>query len=385
MTTNIDLYLKTNTMKKLLIFPLIALMVACSAKPGDDDRQVKEEQLNEYKKELSELKKTIAKLEKDLADGKKEGAIKVVATAVEPNLYEHFVDVTGKVEADQNIIISPEAAGKIVSIEVKEGDRVRKGTVLARLNTEMTERSLAQIEINLKLATTTFERQADLWKQNIGSEMEYLQAKSNKDALEQQKEALQAQLDLAIVRAPIDGVVDEVIQKQGEMAGPQLPFARLVNIEQVYITADVSEIYLQEVKAGDKVSVEFPVIGKNIEAKIYRASSVIDPGSRTFRVRIDLNNSSNEIKPNMLAILKLRTFAAENAIIVPSILVKKDFSGEFVFVAEQVDGELRAKKRYIETGIKDNNNTLVVKGIEPGDKIITKGYAQVVDGSAISI
>ncbi|MBR8535549.1 efflux RND transporter periplasmic adaptor subunit [Carboxylicivirga sediminis] len=385
MITNINTQLNTNIMKKLLIFPLIALMVACSAKQSDDDRQVKEEQLNQYKKELSELKKNIAKLEKELAADKKEGAVNVVATPVEPRLYEHFVDVTGKVEADKNIIVSPEAAGKIVSIEVKEGDRVKKGTVLARLNTEMTKRSLAQIDINLKLATTTFERQADLWQQNIGSEMEYLQAKSNKEALEQQKEALEAQLDLAIVRAPINGVVDEVIQKEGEMAGPQLPFARLVNIEQIYITADVSEIYLQQVHAGDKVNLEFPVINKATEAKIFRSSSVIDPGSRTFRVRINMNNQSNEIKPNMLAVLKLRTFAAEDAIIVPSILVKKDFSGEFVFVAEEVDGQMRAKKRYIETGIKDNNNTLVVKGIEPGDKIITKGYAQVVDGSAISI
>ena len=371
-------------MKKLFIFPLIALMVACAPK-GDDDRKAKEEQLAKYKKELSELKKNIAKLEKDLSNGNSLSAINVVASQIEPRLYEHFVDVTGKVQADQNIVVSPEAAGKIISIDVKEGDKVRKGDVLARLNTEMIQRSLAQAEINLQLATTTFNRQADLWEQNIGSEMEYLQAKSNKEALEQQKEGLMAQLDQAIVRAPIDGVVDEVIQKQGEMAGPQMPFARLVNINKVYITADVSELYLQDVKAGDKVALEFPVIDKSMDATIFRSSSVIDPGSRTFRVRIDLDNKANDIKPNMLAILKLRTFAAENAIIVPSILVKKDFSGEFVFVAEKSEGKMLAKKRYIKTGIKDNNNTLVIEGINPGDKVITKGYAQVVDGSAIAI
>jgi len=373
-----------NTMKKLFILPLIALMIACSAENGDDTK-AKQEQLKEYKKELSKLKKDIAELEKELALGRQEGLVNVVITPIETKLYEHFVDVTGKVEADKNIIVSPEAAGKIITIEVKEGDRVTKGSVLARLNTEMTQRSLAQVEINLQLATTTFERQADLWNQNIGSEMEYLQAKSNKEALEQQKEALEAQLDLAIIRAPINGVVDDVIQKEGEMAGPQMPFARLVNIDDVYITADVSEIYLQEIKANDNVAIEFPVIDKKINAKIFRSSSIIDPDSRTFRVRIDLNNKANDIKPNMLATLKLRTFAEENAIIVPSILVKKDFSGEFIFVAEKVDGQLRAKKRYIETGIKDNNNTLVTKGIEPGDEIITKGYAQVVDGSALSI
>ncbi|MBK3519776.1 efflux RND transporter periplasmic adaptor subunit [Carboxylicivirga marina] len=371
-------------MKKLLILPLIALMVACSAEQGDDNQE-KKEQLKEYKKELSELKKNIAKLEKELSLDRKESVINVVATAIEEGLYEHFVDVTGKVKADKNIVISPETAGKIISINVKEGDRVKRGTILARLNTEMTQRSLRQIEINLQLATTTYERQADLWEQNIGSEMEYLQAKSSKEALEQQKEALEAQLDLAVIRAPIDGVVDEIIQRQGEMAGPQLPFARLVNIDHVYITADVSEIYLQQIKAGDRVDVEFPVIEKQINARIYRSSAVIDPASRTFRVRIDMTNKANDVKPNMLAILKLSTFVAEDAIIVPSILVKKDFSGEFIFVAEEVEGKLRAKKRYIETGIKDNNNTLVTNGIQPGDKVITKGYAQVVDGSAISI
>ncbi|MCU4158083.1 efflux RND transporter periplasmic adaptor subunit [Carboxylicivirga sp. A043] len=376
-------------MKKIIILAMIALAIialasSCSSKSNDDAAN-KQVQLNEYKSELSELKKKIAKLEKELSVGRKEGVVNVEATAIKTGLYEHFVDVTGQVETDKNIIISPEAAGKIVSIHVKEGDKVRKGDVLARLNTEMTQRSLRQVEINLQLATTTFERQADLWEQNIGSEMEYLQAKSSKDALEQQKEALEAQLDLAVVRAPIDGIVDDVIQKQGEMAGPQLPFARLVNIDHVYITADVSEIYLQKIKAGDKVSVEFPVIEKNIDATIYRSSSVIDPNSRTFRVRIDLVNKANDIKPNMLAVLKLRTFAEENAIVVPSILVKKDFSGEFIFVAEEEEGQLRAKKRYIQTGIKDNNSTLVTEGVKPGDKVITKGYAQVVDGSAISI
>ncbi|WP_430812040.1 MULTISPECIES: efflux RND transporter periplasmic adaptor subunit [unclassified Carboxylicivirga] len=372
-------------MKALFILPLIALLFACSSAPGDEDREDKQALLAQYKNDLSQLKKDIEKLEKELDEGKQEQTIKVVASTVEPRLYEHFVDISGKVEADKNIIISPETAGKIISIDVKEGERVRKGQVLARLNTEMTKRALAQVEINLQLATTTYERQADLWQQSIGSEMEYLQAKSNKEALQQQKEALLAQLDLAIIRAPIDGVVDDIIQKQGEMASPQQAFARLVNINQVYISADVSEIYLQAVNAGDRVAIEFPVINKNLEANIYRASSVIDPASRTFRVRINLNNNNNEIKPNMLAVLKLRTFKAENAIIVPSILVKKDFSGEFIFVTQETDGQLRAAKRYIKTGIKDNNNTLVTDGLTPGDQLITKGYAQVVDGAAIAI
>lgn len=375
---------KLHIMKQLIIIPLIALMVACSA-TSDDLRKQKEEELKQYKKELSDLKKKIARLEEDLQAGAESGVVSVVTTPIEKQLFEHFVDVSGQVEADQNIIVSPEANGKIVSILAKEGDQVKKGQVLARLNTEAIERSIAELKINLDLASTTFKRQANLWEQNIGSEMEYLKAKSDKESLEQKLEGLQAQLDLAVVKAPINGVVDEIIQKQGEMAGPSAPFARLVNLDQIYITADVSETYLQKVHAGEAVGIEFPVIDKTIEGEIFRTSSVIDPGSRTFRVRVNLSNGTNEIKPNMLAILKIKTFSADDAIVVPSILVKKDFTGEFLFKAIQENGKWVAKKQYIQSGIKDNNSTVVVKGLQAGDKLITKGYAQVVDGSFISM
>nr|WP_321454286.1 efflux RND transporter periplasmic adaptor subunit [uncultured Carboxylicivirga sp.] len=371
-------------MKKLAISLIILLLAGCAA-TTNDNRKEKETELAEYKNELSQLKKKIAKLEQELADNSGEGAITVITTPIKPILFEHFVDISGQVQADKNIIVSPESSGKIVSIDVKEGQQVQKGQVLARLNTEMIERSLDEININLDLAKTTFERQSNLWEQNIGSEMEYLQAKSQMESLKQKKEGLEAQLNMAVVRAPINGIVDDIIQRQGEMANPAAPFARLVNIDQVYITADVSEMYLQKIKAGDDVSINFPVLDKTIDAEIYRTSSVIDRDSRTFRLRINLPNSLGEYKPNMLAVLKLRTYAADNSIVVPSILVKKDFSGEFVFIAVDKDGKKIAQKQYIKTGIKDNNNTLVTDGLTNGDQLITTGYAQVVDGSAISL
>ncbi len=371
-------------MKKLVFAVSVMVLAACSAKTADN-RKEKEEELKTYKSELSDLKKKISKLEEELADGSNEGMISVEATPIKTDLYEHFVDVTGQVEADKNIIVSPESAGKIVSIDVKEGQKVKKGQILARLNTEMIARSMDEVKINMELANTTFERQSKLWEQNIGSEMEYLQAKSQKESLEQKYEGLQAQLDMAMVKSPINGIVDDIIQKQGEMGTPSAPFARLVNIDHVYINADISETYLQKVNAGDKVKLEFPVLNKTLDATIYRTSSVIDPDARTFRVRVNLDNPDQEIKPNMLATLKLRTFSAENAVVVPSILVKKDFSGEFVFTVATENGKTIAHKQYIKTGIKDNNNTLVTEGLKAGDQLITKGYAQVVDGSVISL
>ncbi len=366
-------------MKKIVSIALLAIMISCSS----NDKKAKEDQLNEYKTELSRLKKEISKLEKELADESGQSVVNVTTKPVGITSFKHYVDVTGNVNADKNIVISPETAGNIISIDVKEGDQVKKGQVLGRLNTEMIERSISEVRINHDLAVTTYKRRKNLWDQNIGSEMEYLQAKSTKEALEQKLEALKAQLDMAVIKSPINGVVDEVIARQGEMANPQMPFARIVNIDNVYITADVSEMYLPKIHKGDEVDIEFPVLNRSIKRSIFRISSVIDPSSRTFRVRVNLKNDDNLIKPNMMAVLKLLTYSDDSAIVVPSILVKKDFTGEFIFVAKQDGDKWVARKKYLKTGIKNNNKTVVIEGLTGNDKIIIKGYAQVVDGSEI--
>ena len=369
-------------MKKILSIILIAILASCSA---TNDKKAKEQQLAEYKQELSQLKKKISKLEKELAVESGANVVNVYVEPISPTEFKHFVDVSGNVNADKNIIVSPETGGNIVSINVKEGDKVKKGQILGRLNTEMIERTISEVQINYNLAVTTYDRRKKLWDQQIGSEMEYLQAKSQKESLEQKLESLKAQLDMALIKAPINGVVDDLFQKVGEMAGPQIPFARIVNLEDLYINADVSEMYLPQVHKGEEVDISFPVIGKKIRKTIYRVSNVIDPSSRTFRVRVNITNEDNEIKPNMMAVLKLLIYSNDSAIVVPSILIKKDFTGEFLFIAEKQDNKWYARKRYLVTGIKNNNQTVVLEGLKPGDMLITKGYAQVVDGAEINI
>lgn len=370
-------------MKRILSIILIAVLASCSA---TSDKKAKEQELAEYKQQLSALKKKISKLEKELAEESGANVVNVYVDPVKITGFRHYVDVSGNVNADKNVIVSPETGGNIVSINVKEGDKVRKGQILGRLNTEMIERTIKEVQINYNLAVTTYNRRKNLWDQQIGSEMEYLQAKSQKESLEQKLESLKAQLDMALIKSPIDGVVDEIIQKVGEMAGPQIPFARVVNLENLYINADVSEMYLPQIHKGEEVDVSFPVINKKMRKKIYRVSNVIDPSSRTFRVRVNLmNNDDGQIKPNMMAVLKLLIYSNDSAIVVPSILIKKDFTGEFLFIAEQQDGKWYARKRYLVTGIKNNNQTVVVEGLKEGDELITKGYAQVVDGAEINI
>ncbi|NPA38066.1 MAG: efflux RND transporter periplasmic adaptor subunit [Chlorobi bacterium] len=368
-------------MKKLVSVILIIFLAGCS---GTGDKKAKEKQLEEYKEELSRLKKEISKLEKELAEESGSHVVNVYVEQVKPAEFRHYVDVSGNVNTDKNIVVSPETGGNIVSIDVKEGDKVRKGQILGRLNTEMIERTIKEVQINYELAVTTYNRRKNLWDQNIGSEMEYLQAKSQKESLEQKLESLKAQLDMALIKSPIDGVVDEIIQKTGEIAGPQIPFARVVNLDKLYIIADVSEMYLPQIHKGEEVEISFPVIDKKIRKRIYRVSNVIDPVSRTFRVRVNLNNEDNLIKPNMLAVLKLLIYSNENAIVVPSILIKKDFTGEFIFIAEKEGDRWYARKRYLVTGINNNNQTVVLQGLKEGDALIVKGYAQVVDGAEIN-
>ncbi len=367
----------------LLLFALAGF--GCSSKVADD-RQEKEDQLAAYRSEMDGLKKKISILESELSATAEKGLVNVSLTAVKEERFEHFIEVLGTVQSDQNLMVSPETSGNIIEILVKEGDRVNKGSVLARLNTDALDRSIQEMEVNLDLAQTMFERQELLWNQSIGSEVQYLQAKSNKETLERRLEGLKAQGAMSVITSPVSGVVDNLLQRKGEMASPVVPFARIVNLDKIYITGDVAEVYLNKIKEGDSVLVEFPVLNLSVPEVITRTSSVLDADSRTFRIRVDMMNRNQKILPNLMAVFKLQTYQRPNAIVVPSILIKRDFDGQFLFVAETNDENREvARKRYIKSTINDNNQTVIDSGLEPGDRIITEGYAQVTDGALLNI
>lgn len=371
-------------MKKILIAAIIPLLFACSAKNADNELS-KEDQLKKYKTEFSALKKKISALEKEIkSESNTDEAISVAVTEITNSKFEHFIQVTGNVEADKNITITPETNGNIISIDVIEGQKVKKGDIIGKLNTSQIQRSIDVVKTNLELSTILFERQERLWNQKIGSEVEYLQAKANKEALESNLEALEAQKDMAIITAPFNGIIDEIHQKKGELAGPTIPFAQLVNIDQVYVEADVAETYLNYIKAGEKAELEFPAIDFRTNESIYRTSNIIDPGNRSFKVRVNLNNPGHKIKPNLISVLKIKDFEIDNAIVVPSIIVKKDFEGSYLYLAKKEGKNLVAKKTYIQISKTYNNLSLIESGIQLGDKIITEGYSQVVNGTLIS-
>lgn len=371
-------------MKKILIIAIIVQLLFACTQEKQNIKEDKGTQLKELKEELITIQDKIFVLEKEIAPKEKDLLTSVKTQKLETSVFNHYIQVTGSVKADKNITISPETSGNIIYINVKEGQRVKKGDILAKLNTAQIQHSIEEININLDFAKTKFARQENLWKQNIGSEMQFLTAKSQKEALERKLQATTEQLNLAIIKAPFSGTIDEIFQKKGEIANPQKPFLQLVNIDNVYIEADVSENHLTKISKKDNVEINFPALDKNITGKINRISNIIDPANRSFKIKINIRNTSNIIKPNLTSTIKLRDYHIAQAIVIPSIIVKKDFEGEYVYIARNVDKKLTAVKQYITSSMSYNNQTLIKSGLSIGDLIITAGYAQIVNGTLIS-
>jgi RND family efflux transporter MFP subunit len=350
----------------------------------------KKKQLEEYKKQYADLKVNIDAVENELR-GQDAIATKVNLKLVEtqPVLqkdFAHFIEVQGNVESDKNVSVAPEMNGIILRINVERGQAVSQGQVIAEIDAEPIRKNISELETRLELAKTMFERQENLWKQQIGSEIQYLQAKHSKESLERSLESLKAQLKKAYVKAPINGVVDEIFVKQGEMANPAVPLARVVNLSEVQIKADVSEAYVPSVRKGDAVVVSFPSLQKEIPVRISNVGQFIEPANRTFKVEVRLANKDGFLKPNTLAVVKIKDFEQKNAIVIPTHLIQQSTDGkEFVFVIRQNEKKNVAAKVAIKTGKSYGGETLVIEGLQAEDILISKGYNEVIDGEEVNI
>lgn len=374
-------------MKKYILWAALLMLIACNSKQTPE---AIEEQINEYRKEINDINIKIAELQKELEsldpETKDAASILVAYQEVTPVLFDHYIKVSGTAEAVNEAYISPSVSGQIMDIYVEEGDHVKKGQLLAKLNTEVTESSISEVQSQLELARVVYEKQQRLWEKNIGSEIQYLNAKTNVESLEKKLETLQAQVDLATITSPVNGIVDKIYHKKGELALPGIQLMVVVNLDEVYINAPVSEAYLSSVSQGEQVRVEFPVYPDlTMEVPVYRKSNIINPNNRTFDIQLKIKNPDARIKPNLLAIIYMIDFTAEDALVVPSIIVKQDIVGNYVYVVENNSNKTIARKVYIETGMSYGNETMVTKGLSAGDRVIVKGYNQVSDGTEVRV
>jgi RND family efflux transporter MFP subunit len=314
-------------------------------------------------------------------------ALKVKVKAMAYETFEHFFQANGTVEAVHDAYISPEINGQVKKIHVKEGQRVKKGQLLVSINSDVIESSIKEAESGLELARTVYKKRKGLWEKKIGSEIQYLQSKTDKESLENRLAALKAQLRMAKIKAPIDGIVDDIISKEGELAVPGMQIIQLVNLDKVYINAEVSESYLPKVNKGDAVRVKFPTYPElTMDSVIYRTGQVVRKENRTFLVQLKLDNPEEKLKPNILAIIKMKDYTSGAAMVVPSIIIKNDLEGAYVYIVEKDDkGAEVARKVYVKTGMSEGSNTMVTEGVKPGHKVIVEGYNLVKNGMAVQV
>lgn len=368
---------------------LIFVTVLAFACNSGSDIDKKKEELAELKTQQKEITGKIKQLETELATlapvKNTESRTKLVqVTAVEPQTFKHYISVQGTIESDNNVLVSPKTGGVITAVYVNEGDRVNKGQVLAVIDDAVMRQSLEELKTGLELATTVYEKQENLWNQKIGSEIQYLQAKNNKESLERRLQTLNSQLAMTRITSPISGTVDAVNIKAGEAAAPGLGVIRVVNLSEVKVTARVADTYISTIKKGDEVNINLPDIKEEVDGKVSFVGQVVNPQSRTFDIEVSLKNKGNTLRPNMLAVVNINDKTARNAIVIEENLVQQSETGNIVFVA--AGGNVRkAEMRKIKTGLAYNGKVEILEGLNPGDNLITTGYQDLVDGQAIKI
>lgn len=375
---------------------LFLFLIACGGETEElvipEDIEEKRELLKEKRTALNAEKEKLAKLEEQVAE--LQAAIQeqdpafvkkslVTTMQVEPTDFERFTEVQGTVKTDDNAAAVSEIGGRITRLTVEEGDRVRKGQLIATIDMEGIDKQRAELQTALGLAEEVYERQKRLWDQNIGSEIQFLQAKNNKERLEKSLETLNFQQTKANVYAPISGSVEMLMTKQGEVAAPGVPIVQILNTKEVKVVAEVPETLLRSVKTGEKVRVEFPALGRTDTIKITQIGRTINPANRTFSVEAELKNPDGELKPNLLAVIHLNDFSAPNVITLPLNRIQQEVTGKSFVMTVGPDN--KAQKTYVETGESFNGEVIIKSGITPETVLVDKGARTVKEGDVLEV
>ena len=375
----------------IFLFPL--LLFTCGPAESDAPPETVEEiqaALKDRRAQLRTLTQEVEQLETQLAEVDPTFAPNVTLVAyetVEPTSFTNFAEVQATVRASETAMATPEIPGRILRMNFEEGDPIRKGQLVATLDVEGTENQRAELETAASLAKTVFERQQKLWEQNIGSEIQYLEAKNNYERIQQQLKSIDIQADKRNVYAPLSGTVDQVMMRTGEAAMPGAPILSIISTNDLDIVADAPEDLLTKVALRQRVNVRVPALNLEFEAPISRIGRTVDPANRTFEVEIDVPRQYvNQLKANLLAEVEVQDFNAEDLIVVSQDQIQQDVDGQrYVFVAEEVDGELVARKTFVETGASYDNRAVIESGLSSGARVITSGGRGLTDGQPIAL
>jgi len=385
-------------MKK--IYPILVLSLLLVACGGSENNSVSQtiasgnleairsmktnltNQLNGIETDLAALEAAIANLDTN------ENLPLVTTFEVQPQVFNHYLDLQGNVKTRENVLLYPEMAGTLLTVKVKKGARVSKGQILAVIDNGGMSNQLSQLKTQAALAQTTFERQAALWKQKIGSEIQYLQSKAQAEAQANAVLQLEKVLAKAQITAPFSGVIDQVLKDPGTVVSPGngSEVFRLINLSNMYIEVDVPEGYLGAVTKGKKAGVYFPVLQDSVNAVVRETGNYINPNNRSFSAEIAVENPNGSIKPNLNARVHINDYTNENALLIPQSVISENAAGEqYAYVAALNNGEAIAKRHIITTGKTQGDFVEITSGISAGDLIIKEGARSVKDAQAVKI
>lgn len=368
-------------MKYIFCFVAISLFAACQPAAKDDAVA----KLADLKEQKAKIEAEINALEQELMDSgtieKKLHTVALTEAKVAP--FEHYIDLQGRVDADESVTVTSRMPGALTQIYIDNGDVVRKGQLLATIDDGVLLRNLAELEGQRKVAEDLYNRQKALWDQNIGSEVQYIQAKNNMESLERSIATLKATWNQTRIYAPTSGTVDMVLLKQGQAIAPGVPLANIINLSKLKIKGEVTEAYAAKVQKGDNVIVYFPDTGKEVKTKITYVSKTINPTNRTFTVEAALG--SGDFRANQIAVLKIVDYSNPSAIVVPINLIQTSTDGDYVTIAEKTGTENEAVIRRVK--IKQGQNysgfVEILEGLKAGDLLVTTGFQDVNEGETV--
>ena len=385
-------------MKKIIyILTAILLLASCGAEENSVEQAIASKNLEVIRtkrsaitEDLKALETQISQLDEAILELDDNAQLPLVSVLnINSQEFHHYLELQGDVMTDQNVLVYPQMAGTLQRVYVKEGQRVTKGQVLGTIDDGGLSSQLAQMKTQLALAKTTFERQEKLWKQNIGSEIQYLQAKTQYEAQESGVKQLESVVGKSSLKAPFSGIVDQIIKDQGTVVspGPGAEVFRVVNLKNMFVEVEVPEAHLPTVTPGKLVEVHFPILGKTLQSKVKQTSNFINPGNRSFRVEIPVSNKDGNIKPNLTAVAKINDYTNKNAILIPQSVLSENAAGEqYVYLAQKNgESEVLSKKVIIELGKTQGDNVEVLSGLKAGDKIIVEGARSVRDNQQIKV
>lgn len=376
--SNYNIYL--NNMKHILYLSIALFIVACGGKSP-------EAKLAALKTQKETIEKQIADLEKQIGGGTTVKAPKVRTvglTELKIEAFKHFIDLQGKVDADESVMATSKMPGALRRVLVQNGDQVRQGQLIAEIDDAVMLKSMAELEGQLKLAEDIFNRQKSLWDQKIGTEVQYIQAKNGKESLERSISTMREQMGMTRIYAPTNGIVDMVMLKQGQAIAPGVPLCSIVNLSKLKIKGAVTESYAAKVKKGDKVQVFFPDLNKEITTVVTYVAKTISPMTRTFDVECALPAGA-DYRANQVAVMKIVDYQSANAISIPVNLIQTGTDGQYVLVAEK-NGEKQAtaKKVIVKQGSNYNGQVEILSGLKKGDWVISTGFQDVNNGEIIA-